>query len=488
MAAIEKKIDEMTISHSLFSETQVGCGKCHKPFSFKTPLVINVTADPQYTEQLKDMSLFVATCDHCGYKAKIPSIFLYYDPTRSILWVITTEDYVVRYQQLRNFVTKISSDYIKTLPSEEVDKFRSISWQLIPLGAFLQKISSPLAKGVGLGYIHFYPSPKVSADSRMAQDFEPSTAIQIQNFDVGLAEGNYPDFYNTLWDLLHTEFQYNRQYVRTERIVEPKKPIGTYGFPELLIYVGSNIVLPLFISALANLITYLILEKRKAKQQLEETLEKSRQADDPRYIILEKRAKKIIEAQNNEILPSDKIQVRLRVLGDKKEYIFRGNIREVCKQMKTFRRDILRSVRIPDDCHIALFVGDHYVDAHLENRIGKSSELKKSYGKIFSKSTRVRFAEGEQGEYVMNSITVCKQAKDLMFKEHYEEAALLLQDQLRGEETSIEVLYNYALCLDALGHEDEADFFYEQVLIRAINLPSLEDTAQVISGLPLGDD
>lgn len=483
----------MTTSRSLIYESQVGCGKCHQPFSYKMPVVINAATDPQYVEQLKDMSLLMATCNHCGFSAPTPIIFLYHNPDQSILWAITSESYEVRFQQLRNIVGSISSDYLKTLPPEEAKMFRSLTWQLIPLGIFLQKIGSSLAKGKGLGFIHFYPFPQVTVDESLAivKDFEPTPAVQIKDFDVGLAEGNYPDFYNTLWGLMHDEFQHRRQYVHTEKVTEPKKPIGTYGFPELLLYIGSSVVLPIAIGTLSNLISDLILEKRKTKQQLEESLKEARQNNHPQFFVVEERAKKIINAQDNEMLPSDKIQVRLQVLNTKKEYIFRGSIREVYKQLKTFRHSILRSVRISDDCHIANYIGDHYVDATIENKeigIGKSAELAKRYGKLFSKSTRVRFADGKQGDYLSNSTHVCAKARALMSEENYEEAILLLQDELCGDETSIEVLYNYALCLDALSYEDEANFIYEQILIRAINLPSLEDTAKVITGMPLGEE
>ncbi|MCC6569627.1 MAG: hypothetical protein IT315_10355, partial [Anaerolineales bacterium] len=146
----------MPTSLSLLYESQVGCGKCHKPFSYKIPVVINAATDPQYVEQLRDMSLLMATCNHCGFSAPTPVIFLYHNPHQSILWAITTASYEIRFQQLRNIVSSISSDYLKTLPPEEAQKFRSLSWQLIPMGTFLQKIGSSLASGEGLGFVHFY--------------------------------------------------------------------------------------------------------------------------------------------------------------------------------------------------------------------------------------------------------------------------------------------------------------------------------------------
>jgi tetratricopeptide (TPR) repeat protein len=114
--------------------------------------------------------------------------------------------------------------------------------------------------------------------------------------------------------------------------------------------------------------------------------------------------------------------------------------------------------------------------------------LGKSYDKIFSKSTRTLFASGEQAKYLSNSLEKCKQAKALMEKNSYKEASVLLEGLLKGDYTSIDVLYNYALCQEALGNEELALAFYELVLIRAINLPSLEESSNITPGMPLEED
>ena len=132
------------------------------------------------------------------------------------------------------------------------------------------------------------------------------------------------------------------------------------------------------------------------------------------------------------------------------------------------------------------FFADRFVDPSVEGELmRKSQDLDKTYGKIFSKSTRARFASGEQAKYLEKALKASKRAKHFIERKDYKAASSLLENYLTGDSASIDILYNYALCQEALGNEGTALFFYEQVLVRAINLPSLEETSDIISGMPL---
>jgi tetratricopeptide (TPR) repeat protein len=476
-------------SYSIFRESETGCGKCSKVFKYMNPLVINAATDPQYVDKLKDLTLLKAKCEYCGYDAPVPAIFLYHDPAQHILWVVSTVDYANRYLQLKNMADSLISEYLKILPAEESTIFRKLTWQYFPLEIFLQKIGSPIIKGKNVGFIHFYPLPRVTVNKEYVTYDSPLSDSQIQDYDIALVEGNYPDFYNTLWDLLHFEFQFTRVYIRPLRLTEPKKPIATYGTPEILFYVGTNIVLPMFIGILSSLLASLVLDKVKTKQKLQESLNQKENINSPRYELLKDITSRIIKAQDNNMLSSDTINISIRVKQDNKEYAFSGSIIQVYKQLLSLRIDILRSVRITDDCHIVPFFADRFINGSLDRpKIQKSRDLAKAYDKVFSKSTRTLFASGEQAKYLSNSLESCKQAKVLMEKNSYKEASLLLEGLLKGEYTSIDVLYNYALCQEALGNEELALAFYEQVLIRAMNLPSLEESSNITSGMPLEED
>ena len=453
-----------------------------------SPLVINAATDPQYMDKLKDLSLLRAECEYCGYDATMPVIFLHHDPTQQMLWAVSTVDYATRYLQLKHIVDSLVSDYLEILPTEEATVFRKLTWQYVPLEIFLQKIGSPIAKGKNVGFIHFYPLPRVAINKESFSYDSPISDSQIQDYDVALVEGNYPDFYRTLWDLFHFESQFLQIYIRPLSLTEPKKPIATYGTPEILFYVGSHIVLPMFLGILSSLLASLIFEKVNARKTLEKSLSQKENMDNPRYELLKHLASKIIEAQENDMVSSDMVKIFLRVKEDNKEYAFSGTITEVSNQLLSFRKDILRSGRIVGDCHIVPFFGDRFMNGSLDvSKMQKSRDLGKSYDKIFSGSTRTLFASGDQAQYLENSLGKCKQAKALMEKNSYEEASLLLEGLLKGKYTSIDVLYNYALCQEVLGNEDLALAFYEQVLIRAINLPSLQESSNITYGMPLED-
>ncbi|MFC2025062.1 CpXC domain-containing protein [Chloroflexota bacterium] len=473
-------------SYSLLRESRTGCGKCHKAFKFMNPLVINAMTDPQYVEQLRDLTLISAKCEYCGYYANVPLVFLYYDPSQTILWAVSTVDYETRYLQTKNIISSIISDYLKLLPHEELDSFKKLHWKYIPLPIFLQKIGSSAFKGKNMGYIHFYPVPRVSIDECSVTFDPPISLNQLDDYSVSLAEGNYPDFYDTLWSLLHKEFQAQRIYLHTQKLVLPKEPIATYGIPEIIIYIGSNIILPMFVGVFSSLLASLILDKVKAKKLIQESLNKEQIKNSARYELMKDIANKIFEAQQNDLTPSDKLKICLRVKEDSQDYCFSGSIEEVYHQLIALRKKILSSVRIPDNCHVVTFFADRFVDPFVEgDLVRKSQDLEETYGKAFSKSTRARFAYGKQAEYLNKALKASKRASILLRKKNYKAASSLLEKYLTGDSASIDILYNYALCQEALGDESTALFFFEQVLIRAINLPSLKEASDIIPGMPL---
>jgi tetratricopeptide (TPR) repeat protein len=447
------------------------------------PLVINAV-DAQYVQQLRDFSLFRVKCEFCGYDATAPLFLLYYDSSQTILWAVSVIDSETRYLLIKNNVNSIISLYSKMVSPEESDSFRKLPWQYMPLFIFLQKIGSPIYKGGNIGYIHFYPLPSISINHE-SFSFEPSSSLgELDDYAVSLAEGNYPDFYDTIWNLTG-ELLYLEQYnIRTQKLVEPPRPISTYGTPEILIYVGNAIVLPMVIGVFSSLLTSLILDKVKAKKRIQISMKEKQAEGTPTYEIAREIAAKIFKAQANDLTPSDKLKVSLRVKGECKEYAFSGSIQEVYEQLTEFRNQMLSSVRISDNCHLAMFYYDHFADSQIGGDwIRKSTDLSDTYRRIFKSSTKARFAWGKDAEYLKDAMEASEQAKSLIEKKEYDAASLFLEKFLTGEQSSIDILYNYALCQEALGNVEIARFFYEQVLVRAINLPSLEELATLTEGI-----
>ena len=111
------------------------------------------------------------------------------------------------------FYTWIHEDKDKTKQQwkEHFNFLKESGFETIFLGGdfdFLQN-SSPLAKETGLyiGHIHFSPFPRIDFPKSKASLSAPPIPSTVKQFEVGFAEGNYPDFFETLWALVQQEFQ-----------------------------------------------------------------------------------------------------------------------------------------------------------------------------------------------------------------------------------------------------------------------------------------
>ena len=473
----------MSVVKSLIKEVKVGCGKCHQPFSSKTLLAVNAEADPHLVEQLRDLSLLTSKCTNCGYEAHIPAVFLYDDPSADHLLLVVPDNYQIRYLLVQELFDVLLEDYSKPLPEVDKQRLQKASRRVVPLLPFLLMIKSPAVRGTGMGVLHFYPFPRVDLPTTHSS-FEDAGPAKVGQFEVGLVEGNYPDFYQSLWSLIKDDFQFDKSYLRGRDIQKDQTPVATYGIPEIIFYVGASVVVPIFVGVLSTLISTLVLEKRQAKRELEAWKKRASDDKNPKEFLIAQHAEKLLKAQNNDMTPSDKVCIRIRVHQSSSEYVFRGTLHDVCRELKRFRCNMLHSVTLPGDCHVCNYVGSAYADVTLEtDTVGSIENLKRRFGKLFNKTTRVRYASGDQADYLYETLRTCARAKDLMDKKEYEAAAILLQEQLRGEESSLELLYNYALCAKELGRDESADSLFEQVLVRAINLPSLEDAGTLIMGV-----
>ena len=468
----------MTKSYSKIEKVTIGCGKCHKEFQFDFPMIVNADTDPEYVDQMKDLSLFVAKCPNCGFEGQIPTYFLYHSKKDKVLWLIVPQNQQIRYLQALNTLNTLFEKYAQELPESEVLEIQTCDKRVVPITMFLRTINSPLINDQSaLGYLHFTPFPKIELNLNGGKHFEKPQNIKIGEYEVGLVENNYPEFYSLLWEILESELRFRETDIETQKINKSQEPVGTYGFPELIIYIGSTIIVPVIIGALGNLISDLIIEKRKARSELEKSLEKSQEENNPRHELIAKRVKKLTDALENELLPSDKLSIKIRVLDNQTEYEIKGTIHEICSELRRIRKQAISNLRLPGDCHIVTYLGDTFLDNDDPDGIGKIEHLKSKYGKTFARTTRVRAASYQQAIYMLKSIGVANVAKELMAKQRYEEAALVLSDVVKGAETPVDTLYNYALCLQELGHTRDAEFLFEQVIIRSINLPPLGESA-----------
>ena len=116
--------------------------------------------------------------------------------------------------------------------------------------------------------------------------------------------------------------------------------------------------------------------------------------------------------------------------------------------MKSFEKKCLLSTYIPGECHIASIVGNNISDPIIfGNEFIKFKNLYEKYGKVFSSNTRIMIEMEGDAKYVADSTCAGKETKELIIKENFIEAIHVLKPYIRDDETTIEILYNYAICL-----------------------------------------
>ena len=98
----------------------------------------------------------------------------------------------------------------------------------------------------------------------------------------------------------------------------------------------------MFVGVFSSLLASLILDKVKAKQHIQESLNKELIENSPRYELIKNVANKIFQAQQNDLTPSDKLKICLRVKEGSQEYCFSGSIEEVYHQLIAFRKKYLK--------------------------------------------------------------------------------------------------------------------------------------------------
>lgn len=74
----------------------VTCSKCGRRENVSTYGNINVSEDPELKSKIKDGSLFISECPHCGTRNLITAPMLYHDPSeRLMIWLGGSDDSVI---------------------------------------------------------------------------------------------------------------------------------------------------------------------------------------------------------------------------------------------------------------------------------------------------------------------------------------------------------------------------------------------------------
>lgn len=469
--------------YSIFESAEVMCGGCRQEFKTQIPVVINATHDNHLVQGLINADLLTATCPFCGESRGMPNVFLFHDQQNKRLLLIVPNGYQNRFLFAKQLLKNRIEKYKAVLPIQERDKLLGIKTGIIPEFAFLKRLGSQVVSGGDQGIIHLSPLPGIELLETVFVPYDTELGVQVAKEEIVFAKGNVPSYFLDFWDFLEKDINFRKFYFHTRTTPLRLKTVGTYGLLELVFFVGSNIVLPVFLGVLSNLLFQVIIDKRKAKKTLKELLEEARRANDPYYPLLKKHIDRILELQTNEMKAEDEVTLRLRCVEVQKEYVSRGTFTEVQKDLAKLRLDLMSSIYMPGNCHVCNWATGFWIDSMLEkDNVGTLDTIPDHFGRMLGKETRVRIVTGNWCNHFNETYGACEQAKKLMVQKKWEEAARILGKCYIGEGTRIDVIFNLAQCMLRLGKREEALVLFDRFIVASMNLPNLKESTDILLG------
>jgi len=76
----------------MLQQKQLPCSKCGEQSAVNVPISINIKENPSIKDKVKDGSLFIWECPHCGTRNLISSQVLYHDPDQHLMiWLVSKD-------------------------------------------------------------------------------------------------------------------------------------------------------------------------------------------------------------------------------------------------------------------------------------------------------------------------------------------------------------------------------------------------------------
>ena len=114
----------------------VQCSACGKTYEVETLPAVNTAQQPELKAAVKDGSLFLKECPHCGQSNLVRYPFLYHDPsTRLLAWLLPEgvydESAVARMADQLNSLQDYTLRRVAT-PGELIEKISIVLQPLLP--------------------------------------------------------------------------------------------------------------------------------------------------------------------------------------------------------------------------------------------------------------------------------------------------------------------------------------------------------------------
>ncbi len=400
------------------------CPNCKVKFETDIQLSFISTKD-------KKNSFPKAMCPICKTQNRIHVQFVFWDYEKNVVYFVFPTNKLNEFHNVLKSLFLIYNDFILELDISDQAKLKAAPIKYTESVLFPAVINKFEPNDFILGFRSLRLTPELTLDIPEDIEFKSNEEnyLLLKN-DIAFYENGQSELFKEL--ISETKNIINEKHiaVNIKAVKEKQHPTSTLGLAEFLIFIGSNIVLPIVLNLLSNAISKLFKKKK--------------------------------------ITNDDKLIIKIKKDKSTSTYYFEGPPAEVLKSLDKVSKETLNTLSISSNCHIVPLVDNIVSESNFKTQKTVDNAAKE-YIKYFGKNTAVEFTDSKHQEEIISA-----KAKYLMAKGEYLRAWAIMLPYIDSANT-MELMCNYALCLKNLGEIDAANEYYYKVINLYLDCPDLND-------------
>ncbi len=377
----------------------------------------------------------IAICPMCKrrYPCALGMPYVYWRrrPTNTIFFVIPSE-IINDFQSTVHSQRLMLDDYRKHLSLTDQRLLKEASLQYCENRLFRDILADAKNESfnIGIRTLRFTPALDIHPSDEFLYQL-PESSVSLKKNQMAYCKSDNSEFSKELFNEASKHISDKKTGVQIIQYQAEQHPTVTMGFNEIIIYIGSTIIIPIVVKVISDVLSNYIKDKKEPQKPEKHTL--------------------IIQVNNSS-----------------NAYCFEGTIDNLISQLEKFKRDSINTVTIPHNCHVVTIADDLVADPFFDSMKTISSAVPE-YEQHFSKTTAVEFCSGSNDDEMISA-----KGKYLIDHKEYLRAAKLMAAHVK-KTSSIELLCNYALALKHLEKYEEAEKIYFNAISTYLELPDLED-------------
>jgi len=309
------------------------CSKCDREFDRKVPVVIDGDSNNDWIKKIADLSIFKICCPFCGNNLVTYHLFVYHSFQNNHLFAVIPEKAQIQLDYELQMSKIYLEMYCNTLSQENQEIVKNTEMKYIFLPSFLHFIKSPFASDADKNKVAFYPFPKIDIytpekHEKVRGDYNK----KLLPNEVCFLDNNTADLFNNFPELIDQIMRENKYFLDVKLINESQKPIATYGVPEILIYIGSNFLLPVLASVISSLLYDTILKPKIEQKKNKKAIPAGASP------ITSEIQERINELSDNPFSKDDSIKLVITNTQNNRKYTIEGIVENVIKSLKLYEK------------------------------------------------------------------------------------------------------------------------------------------------------